>query len=266
MKILTLITFLNCLTYNVKPYVILPPIVPVVNTFSEDCLLYGIDIDEGWELLNNGTDPLTFKHDIYTRTDNDYLQYQTDIYHAILKYSDTNVYAYLSRMVVNPICKERNFGFFGINSHSDDWYFRSINISLDLPQDNPEYTIGQWSPMNEPNVYDSGLAITIGYNAFEISVSFTIEETLNIISRTNPATNHFETEYSYNPLDEYSHNSIVFYTAFRFGLPVELDIEDFPMINITTTYYGRYYFGNETRTFSVCPYAVEVVLPPVGEY
>lgn len=265
MKLFALLTIINCLNYSVEPYVIIPPIEPVFSAFEEDCLSYGVEIDEGWTLLDNGTNPLTFKHTTNTRTDRDHLQYQTDIYHVILKYAETNVYAYLCRMVVNPVSKSRDWGFLGINSHSDNWYFRDITISIDLPQISPEFVIGEWSPMNEPNEYESNFTVSVGYNALGISVSFTKVESLDVISRTNPASNHFETEYHYNPLDEYSHNSIVYYTAFRFTLPTELDIEDFPIVNFSTTYFGHEYFGAETKNFISYVYVQEIVLPPIIE-
>ena len=253
MKIPFLLSLLlHSISYS-NPYIIIQPIDPVLNTFEEDCVNFGISIDEGWSLVDNHTNPRTFKSFTKVRTDVNRLQYQTDVHHAILRYEDTNTYSYICRIAINPVSKSRYWGVLGIGSHSDNWYFRKLNVSFDLPTD---CYIGQWAPMNQPNIYENELSLSVGINDVSIGTTISVTESLEIISRTNPVTNHFETEYSYLPLDNYSNNSIIFFTSFTFNCS-NFSIDSLPPFQFTTVYYGSF-FNEETHEFDVYPYYLNV--------
>lgn len=239
----------------IEPNAIVPSPAPVERTFEEDCLLYGIVVDEGFDLYCPNTDPLTFVKYSDFRYDQERLQYQTDIQHVLLRYEETNIYCYLCRIVVNPVCKERDFGFLGIGSKWDNWYFNSVNVSFDLPR---EWSIGNWTPQNDPNVYETSVGISLSNEGVGISATVSYAVTLDTISRTNVANNHFEVEYTYNPLDEYSHNTIIFTTMLLFQTPELLNINNFPLVNFKTIYDGKYYFHKEERNFSIHPYLTDL--------
>lgn len=259
MKLLSLVLLSSTLTGNFGDIygIIIPPIPPVIRTFEDDCLNYGIDVNSVWRPYKPNTNPLTFVTESFSKTDgkNDILQYRTDVQHIVLKHSDYNVYTYLCRVVVNPICKQRHWGFLGIGSHSDDWYFRKLKIYCDYDE---TISIGQWSPTTYPTPIDDTIIVTIGLNDAAVSASIQYESHLDVVSRTNIAIAKFETEFSYNLLDNYSNNSIVFYTMFRFTASSFFDLRDFPQIHFETIYFGKHWFGNHVETFYLLPYVVDL--------
>ncbi len=219
-------------------------------SFEEQCISYNIDVDEGWIPHLMGSNP-QFSVIESSVDDQGEEQYRTTIRHALLRYEDSFLYSYICRIEINPIWKERNFGFLGMGSKFDDWYFRTVKVSCDLPNG---YQIGMWSPMNTPSMNNNNYGISVGTNGFNISASVSYQESLEITSKTNIATRHFEVQYEYELLDDYSNNSIVYYCMFTFMSNSLIEnANDFPIISFETIYYGKYYFHNHVKTFQDNP-------------
>ena len=253
--ILFLIPFV---TSSIEPNAFIEPIDPVISTFEEDCLNYGIEIGEGWDLYQMNTNPLTFKKYVDQYNIHTLPQYRTEIAHAVLRYEDTNVYSYICRILICPISKGPiNFGF---HSYGENWYFRSVNLSLTFDIDEENIEIGQWAPQNIPNSVQTTLGFSIGFDGASIGFSFTYTQGLQVISRTNPATDHFESEFYYPFFDNYSNNAIVYLTSFTFTSNNAAISSIFPLITVKTKYV--YTLGQNEREFNVYPYVNELLPVP----
>lgn len=230
--------------------------------FELDCLNYGIDVGEGWDIYPNLNGDQTFRERSDEFVDAGEVQYRTDIQHAVLRFEDTSVYSYICRIVLNPIWKTRDWGIFGIGSKWDDWYFRKVKLYVDLPSN---FFLGDWSPENEPEATTTNFGISISNEGVSIDASISVVQSLDIISRTNVATNHFEVEYYYPFEDDYNHYSKVFYVMFNFIYAGQgyLSPSVFPSIHFETTYHGYYYFREHTRTFDFNPFQFILDLPDV---
>lgn len=225
-----------------------------ISAFESDCIKYGIEVDDGWATYPVSNETRSFKEYEDSFIDVGETQYRTDIQHIILRYMDTQIYSYICRIVVNPVWKTRDWGFFGLFSRWDNWYFKKLKVYVDLPS---WVSIGDWSPKTEPTSIGHEYGISIGYKEASISAGVSYVESLDITSRTNIATNRFETEYYYPFYDDYNHNSIVYFTMFNFefvGDDYSLPVDIFPHINFETTYYGAQFFGNHARTFAISPF------------
>lgn len=228
-----------------------------LTVFELDCLNYGIEIDDGWDIFPNPNSSRTFRKVSDSFYDSGEEQYRTDIYHCVLRYQNTSLYSYLCRIVLTPIWKTRDWGFLGIGSRWDDWFFRGIRLYCDLPSD---YTLGAWSPQSEEIETTYSYGVSISNDGFDISASMSVTNGLDITSATNAATNHFEIKYWYkNGENDYNHNSIVYYAMFNFicdegGEELGISPTRFPLITFETTYHGFYYFMGHTRKFYARPF------------
>lgn len=232
--------------------------------FELDCLNYGIDVGEGWDIYPNLNGDQTFRERSDEFVDAGEVQYRTDIQHAVLRFEDTDVYSYICRIVLNPIWKTRDWGVFGIGSKWDVWHFVSVKLSAQLP---PTFILGDWSPQNEPETTTTNFGISISNEGVSIDASISVVQSLDIISRTNVATNHFEIEYYYPYLDDYNYYSQVYYVMFNFiyddANEYYLSPSVFPTIHFETKYDGLHFFHGHTRTFDFNPFQFILDLPDV---
>lgn len=239
MKILILVASVGINLFVSNPYVILPPHIPIYgNNFEQDCINYNIQVDEGWDIVFNGSYPLTFKKVSNVKTasqTDDHVIYQTDIYHAILRYEESNNYSYICRMLLDPVCNSSHINPDTGNPYVQTTNFTGINISLDL---NTElYDMGAWAPMTQPNVVSGSVSSSIGTDGASISASANYAYTLDVEARVSPTSGHFEIDYSYRLAnDEYNNYATVYYAMFNFVALEEFDISNFPLVSFETIY------------------------------
>ncbi len=255
-NIITIFSLLSVLISNPTNNIIRNSYIPSEPTnpgnqepsFEEQCELYEIDIEGDWVTYYSSNAFVEYSDQF---VDVNEIQYRTDLQHVVLWQEYTHHYMYLCRIVVNPIWKTRNWGFLGIGSSWDNWYFRSIKVSMDLPD---IFILGDWAPKNEP---DTITTIYLETENGDVTAGYSHNIGLDVISRTNVATNHFETEFYYPFNDNYSHYSVIFYTMFNFYLDTDdyyLRKIDFPTPQFETIYYGNDYFKNHTRIFTSRPF------------
>ena len=248
MKILLLST-IAIQAFSVSPYVILPPHIPIFgNNFSQDCINFGIDVDDGWDIVSNGMNPLTFKNHIqkrYFEADESQQIYQTETYQAILRYEDTNNYAYLCRILLDPVYDREITPVVG---RFETCAFNRVSLSIDF--DTSKYIMGEWSPTNIPDTATGSVGISVGTSGVSISATMTVESGLETNVSVSTTLGHFGVEYVYNNIDNYSENANVFYAMVKFVSIDEFEIDDFPVITFDTTY-------NVTRvdTGNLTPYS-----------
>ncbi len=222
------------------------------NSFDEDCALYGITIGEDWSLYGCPTNWTTFckYYDKHYEDDNTDLQYETDIQHCVLRYKDTSTYAYICRMVLSPVCKERS------NKKGDNWYFYTAKASMTLDS---SFTIGDWSPKTDAptSTTSYGIALNISSDpGIEISASFDVVKGLEIVSETNVASHYFSSTFDISGKKiDYNHNSGVFMTFLKFSTNgAELTWQNFPHVQFEFTYYGRSKYVKQTTGFVSNPF------------
>ena len=182
--------------------------------FDAHCSVYGFSISSDWEPVYMKD----FKVYSYPVRDAGHLQYQTDIQQVFLsnKYSSKS-FAFAYRVVLSPLQPGRNWGFLGIGSYGDNWYARSLKTTINLRDG---YSLADWSPKNVPATYSGSIGVGGGSVGFQISASvdFSMSE-LTVISRSNVATAHYETEYRISGAGNYAANSIAFYGFLTFVTP-----------------------------------------------
>jgi hypothetical protein len=147
--------------------------------FKSDCALYGFEISEQWYPY----DGTSFVKKSIPREDQGYLQYQTDIQQVLLQNAyNPNVFSVVYRVVTSPVAR-RYYGVMGIGSHSDTWYTRKVNSSVNLGSDR---RLGQWAPKNEQAEFSGTLGISVDSKGPSISTSVNFNfSQLEVISRTN---------------------------------------------------------------------------------
>lgn len=203
------------------------------NQFISDCDSLGFTIGGNWEPYSNYND--TFLYNKYEYKERNTLNHFTDCYEIILKnkYSSTD-YAYLYRISTSPM-QVRNWGFLGIGSHSDDWFFNSLVSECQLSDGQK---LLNFSPTNSPMTGSSTMGISVGKEAaLECSVSYNLSE-LKTVSESNYALNKFCAKYIDPYCSNYTGNSATFYGMFTFRT------EGKPHISVShkVLYYGLSYY------------------------
>jgi hypothetical protein len=212
--------------------------------FKADCALYGFSIDEQ-RVPYSGT---TFRKNSYQRFDGGHLQYQTNIQQVLLKnINNVNTFSVVYRVVTSPVGR-RDWGFLGIGSHSDTWYTRVVNSYANLGSNK---TMGQWAPKNEYANFSGTIGIGVDSSGPSISasVNFSIDQ-LSVVSRTNVASNYYETDYDIlwdNNYNLYSAEYLGFFAFARTNSTVS------PTFSVAhrVSYFGSQWFGLETATYHV---------------
>ena len=247
MKILLLST-IAIQAFSVSPFVILPPHIPIVgNNFSQDCTNFGIEVSDGWDIVSNGLIPLTFKKHIekeYFEYDESQQIYQTETYQAILRYEDTNNYAYLCRILLDPVYDREITPVYNYQTCA----FNRVSLSIDF--DTSKYIMGEWAPTNIPNTTTGSVGISVGTSGVSISASMNVSNGLETNVSVSPTLGHFGVEYVYDYIDNYSENANVFYAMFKFVSVDEFEIDDFPVITFDTTYIVTYGYLQNTYLYS----------------
>ncbi|MEG1565963.1 MAG: hypothetical protein RR342_04460 [Bacilli bacterium] len=212
--------------------------------FRSECDLYGISIDKQWHPYCRNK--FIKKTDL--RYDTGYLQYQTDIQQILLQNeNNSNIFSVVYRVVTSPVGR-RNWGFCGIGSHSDTWYTSNIKTSANLGNNKD---IGQWAPKNEHANFSGSIGVGLSSNGPSIStsVNFNISQ-LNVISRTNVATSHYETEFDITANSNYNLYSAIYVGFFTFIRDTSSVSPIFDLQH-TVSYYGSEYFHLESRTYNI---------------
>lgn len=161
--------------------------------------------------------------------------------------NNSEAFAVAYRVVTSPVGRRYN-GILGIGSHSDTWYTRKIKTTVDIPDYN---TIGQWVPKNQHDNYSGSLGIEIGSSGGSISANVNYNESqLNVISRTNVATNHYETEFEIIGNNNYNLYSAEYFGFFTILGPVSYELMSLSLTH-EITYFGSQYFGLQTRTITL---------------
>ena len=212
--------------------------------FKAECALYGFEISEEWYPYEG----YTFDKSTFTRKDGGYLQYQTDIQQVLLQNAKSpNLFGIVYRVVTSPVAR-RYPGVFGIGSHSDTWYTRKVRTWADL---GPRLKLCQWAPTNEQKNFKGTMGISAASGGFSISASVDFNfSQLEVVSRTEMLTQHYETEYSVKWDNDYNLNSadyFGFFTFCRFSKTAS------PLITVShqVDYYGSCWFGLESNTYSM---------------
>ncbi len=206
--------------------------------FRGECTAFGFTISDKW--IPYGMDE--FAEWRYTSTDNGVLQYQTDIEQIFLRYKDvTNVFAFAYRIVQSPCQPGRNIGFLGIGSYGDNWYARGVKTSITL---RTGYKLTDWAPENSPSKRTESIGVSGGSEGFSISASASFDHSeLEVISRTNIAKRHYETEYVVSGNDEYAANSIKYYGFLTFMTDASIAYID---VKHESSFEGVSYHGKVT--------------------
>ncbi len=233
-------------------------------TFDADCSDFNIEVGDNWELYDMGSSN-TFKTYTDSFYDQNRLQYTSEVQHVVLKMRNNNVYTYLARITLNPICHERDSGFFGIGSKWDDWSFKGVNIATQLPS---YANLIDYIPLSYTYSENKIIVDEMRFHYLEdTKVSFT-HGVLNGMSLYTSLNQYyvFNSSYSYNEVNDYSKNKYAFYFAFMFDagnhdihyFPVsdyDSGISFFPKVEFTFHYYGYHYFHDVYNTVTLYPLA-----------
>lgn len=232
--------------------------------FDYDCANFNIEIGNSWELYDMGSGN-TFKTYTNSFYDQDRLQYTSEVQHVILKMRNNNIYTYLSRITLDPICHERDNGFFGLGSKWDDWSFKGVNIATQLPS---YATLIDYIPLshtyNENKIVNDEMKY---YYLEDTKISFThgVLKDMSLYTSFNQQF-VFNSSYSYNQINDYSKDKFAFYFAFMFNsngydihnFPVSdpsSGVSFFPKVEFTFHYYGYHYFHDRYETITLYPLA-----------
>lgn len=213
--------------------------------FQGDCDYYGFNISDIWAPY----DGTTFKTYTRRRWDVGHLQYQTDVQQVLLQHtSNPNIFSVVYRVVASPVSHNRDWGFLGIGSHSDEWYTRMVETYVTLGSN---FSMGDWSPKNEDAQYSGSIGIGAGSSGWSISasVNFEINE-LEMLSGTNTAIKTYITCYSISGYNLYSTFSSVHIGFFIFSR-TSSSVSPVFNLNYNIKYYGRQYFHQELSAFSL---------------
>lgn len=203
--------------------------------FLGDCLLYGFSVGSEWVPYKHSEG--SFYHHEYRYIEANKINHFTTVDEILLRstYAD-NIYAFIYRVAVSPV-QCRDWGFLGIGSNSDDWYFRSLVTTCYLTSDE---VLGNYVPTNA--TMSGSYSLTIGVNGssgFSIScgISYNWNE-LEIVSSSSIALNKYETSYNDNYISNYTAHDSFYYGMFIFSC------DNVPVITIShnVLYYGNCWY------------------------
>lgn len=211
--------------------------------FIADCDLYGFSVGSNWIPIyaNEGS----FYHYEIPYTEANEINHLTTFDQVMLQNKrSSNNYAFIYRVSVSP--KQcRNWGFLGINSHGDNWYFRRLETTCVLRSNE---TLANFAPTNGVATGSLSIGINIGTDNAGISgsVSYNWKE-LNIVSHSTLISNTYNTIYEDYAYSNYTANTSFYYGMFTFKC------DGTPWVDIThdITYDGREWYGTSSSASKV---------------
>lgn len=156
-----------------------------------------------------------FRNGTYQVYDNGLLNFQVDLFHALLRCKDaTSIYTFIYRGILSPLQPGRHNGFLGFGSYGDDWYARELNTVIKLPS---KTRMLNWSPKNSPSKTSHTFGVSAGSDGFDVSYQYSFDKKgLSVESRSSMATNEYQTIYRVSGYGSYAANSIEFFGAVSF--------------------------------------------------
>jgi len=207
----------NALDFKNFPTVTIPK--ENYDDFYEDCMAYGFTVDKNvWipastksaGAISTSQYAREFYKYSYQYKDNGILNYQSDFAYAALRSkSSSKIYGIIYRAILSPLQPGRNIGLFGIGSYGDNWYARGVDTKIEFANG---YQMESWAPQNSPSKTTGTIGVGLDSNDFSItaSVNFAASE-LKVTSKSNYATNVYQTVYTVSGYGDYAANSVVFY-------------------------------------------------------
>ena len=211
--------------------------------FIADCDLYGFSIGSNW--IPVYADDNSFHHWEYYYKEANEINHLTTFEQVMLQHSKSSEnYAFVFRVGVSPR-QCRNWGFLGINSHGDNWYFRRLETTCVLRGNEK---LANFAPTNAVESGTSSIGINIGTEEANISGSISYKwSELSIVSHSSLATNTYHTIYEDYAYSNYTANTSFYYGMFTFKC------DGIPWVDITheVTYDGREWYGTNSSPSKV---------------
>ena len=209
------------------------------NQFISDCNLYGFSVDSNWVPIYASKQD-SFHTYRYEYVEWGEINHTTTLEEVMLRnINSKDNYAFIYRIGVSPV-QCRDWGFLGINSHGDNWYFHSLETVCTLWN---EHTLSNFAPTNATIKGSTSLGINLGMDSSKLtggiscSISYNFDE-LSIISKSSLATNTFHVIYQDPYYSNYTANAAFYYGMFTFKCPSAA----FVSITHTITYDGTEWY------------------------
>ena len=198
--------------------------------FKADCETLGFNVGESWNPVyaSNGT----FYHYEYSYVEANKINHTTEVDEVMLQnINSASDYAFIFRVGVSP--KQcRDWGVLGVNSNSDNWYFRSLETECYL-RSNEE--LKNFAPTNALISGSTSLSIGANKDGLNLScgISYNFSE-LEIISKCDLGDDLYSVGYYDNMISNYTKYAAYYYGMFTFTC------SSVPRIDISHTikYYG----------------------------
>lgn len=214
-----------------------------LNQFKADCDTLGFNIGDSWKPIY--TPDRTFFHHEYTYKEANKANHTTEVDEVVLQniYSKEN-YAFIYRIGVSP--KQcRDYGFLGINSNSDNWYFRSIETYCDLRSGEE---LKKFTPTNGILTGATSLSIGVELDNANLSCGISYDwSELEITSKSDFYDDIYATTYYDGYISNYTRYASYFYGMFTF----KFDGVPFVDISHTIKYYGTEWYHENSAAGTV---------------
>lgn len=206
--------------------------------FHNNLLTYGFEVGNYWKAYSyNDEENDLFSHEKEYK-ERKVLNHYTTLHDALLQSkTNPNHFAYIYKITVNPK-QVRNWGFFGINSYGDNWYFNSLVSECNLPNGSQ---ILNYSPTNVASSWSESvdLGISGGYGELSANISCGVSYPVSELEVTSESDyiSHYYTEYSAYDLTKFTKNSSCYFGMFTFKC------NGTPKIEVThnVQYFGEFY-------------------------
>lgn len=217
------------------------------DAFHSDMSIKGFDVGNLWKAYDydKKTNSMNFFEEEYK--EKSIINHYTTLDDVLLvsKYN-SNIYAYIYKVTFTPY-QVRDYGFFGIGSSGDNWFFRSLVSECELPS---TYRIIDYSPKNTPESWTESIGGSFGLDSGgTISAQISCSTSYNVseleIESNSTYMNKFKTNYIDYKCSKYTKNSTCFYGMFVF----QTSAGQKPNIVVkhTCQYFGQAYYGIDSH-------------------